>query len=397
MLKILCLTNHDLDGPDYGAALRGRKLFGLLARLGQVKVVLAGSHKFWDDQPRRTFGGFQLLQKIQFVSTGKPSLADRFRREFDPGFLNTNWHQATPAHRQWLQETMAQQDLIWVHGISVADGFGIQHWPQTVLDIDDIPSSYYRSLLSQARDPLARLHWQRQIWIRRRHETRLPERFAAVCVCSQPDLGLLTKADNNFVLPNGFDAPSGEPRYRPVVPPRLGFIGTFGYEPNVEGVRGFLDAVWPLILKRVPSARLRLSGAHGEKQNWQDYRNVDVLGWVQDAAAEMATWSLSIVPIFVGGGTRIKIAETFSRKCPLVSTSLGAYGYEVTHDRELLLADTPEAFTDCCVSILTNPAKGKVLAENAWKKFNEYWTWDKQASRVAEIVARATQENRKLS
>ena len=395
-MKILCLTNHDLDGPDYGASLRGRKLFGLLSRLGEVKLVLAGSHKFWDDRPPASFGGFDLLRKIEFLPTKNPSLVDRLRREFDPRFLNTNWYQAPDEDRRWLQAAIAQYDLVWIHGLSVADGFGLDRWPHSVLDIDDIPSSYYRSLLSQAQNPLDQLRWRRQIWIRRRHESRLSRRFDAVCVCSEPDRRLLIPSNNLFVLPNGFDQPPGEPQRAPTVSPRLGFIGTFGYAPNVAGVQWFLDHVWPLILKQVPAARLRLSGSHSEKQNWRTQPNVDVLGFVTDAAAEMATWSLSIVPVFVGGGTRIKIAEAFSRKCPLVSTSLGAYGYDVASGRELLLADTPAAFAAGCLAILQNPAQGQTLAENGWHKFNEHWTWDKQAGRIAEIVRRATHPPEKI-
>lgn len=387
MLKILCLTNHDLDGPDFGASLRGRKLFGLLARLGEVKLVLAGSAKFWNDDPPATFGGFPLLRKIAFQPANRLSLADRFRREFDPHYLNINLFQASPADRQWLLDTMKQYDLVWVHGVAVADGFGIQRWPNSVLDIDDIPSQYYRSLLNQAQGFLPRLRWRRQVWIRRRHEATLSARFNAVCICSEPDRQQLAPAKNYFVLPNGFDAPAGEPLREPATPPRVGFIGTFGYQPNVEGVRWFAENVWPLVRQKIPDARLRLSGAHSAKQNWQQYPNVDVLGWVADAAAEMATWSLSIVPVFVGGGTRVKIAEAFSRKCPLVSTTLGAYGYDVTHNQELLLADSPAAFAASCLSILEDPAQGRRLAEKGWKKFNEHWTWEKQTGRIQEIVA----------
>jgi len=127
-------------------------------------------------------------------------------------------------------------------------------------------------------------------------------------------------------------------------------------------------------------------GKDGTAQPWLARNNIDVLGWVADTQGEMATWSLTVVPIFSGGGTRVKIAEAFSRKCPVVATSLGAYGYDVTDGRDLLLADSAENFTAKCLEILNQPATGQILAENAWKKFNENWTWDKQAERIDQVV-----------
>jgi glycosyltransferase involved in cell wall biosynthesis len=110
--------------------------------------------------------------------------------------------------------------------------------------------------------------------------------------------------------------------------------------------------------------------------------NVDPLGWIDDAAAEIATWSAMIVPLHVGGGQRVKIPESFSRKCPVVSTSLGAFGYEVTDGRELLLADDPAEFAAACVSLICDPGSAAQMAERAYRAFLEKWTWDAIAPRI---------------
>ena len=89
-----------------------------------------------------------------------------------------------------------------------------------------------------------------------------------------------------------------------------------------------------------------------------------------------------IVPIQTGAGTRVKIADAFSRKCPLVSTSFGALGYAVQHDQELLLADEPDDFANACLSLIDDPAKAARLAEQGHKSFLEKWTWDAVAPRV---------------
>jgi glycosyltransferase involved in cell wall biosynthesis len=70
----------------------------------------------------------------------------------------------------------------------------------------------------------------------------------------------------------------------------------------------------------------------------------------------------------------------------VVSTKLGAYGYDVADGRELFLADAPEAFAAKCVRILSHPDEGKVMAECAWQKFLVNWTWEIAAKRVSEVA-----------
>jgi glycosyltransferase involved in cell wall biosynthesis len=109
---------------------------------------------------------------------------------------------------------------------------------------------------------------------------------------------------------------------------------------------------------------------------------VDILGELPDAASEIATWAGMVVPIRLGGGTRIKIAEAFSRKCPVVSTSLGAYGYDVQDREHLRIADAPAAFADACVDVVLNPAESAKLADRAFDKYLQNWTWDAIAPKV---------------
>lgn len=384
--KILCLTSSNPAEPDNGGILRVRNIFQRLSRIGQVRLVLAGDFQDLSLTIGSQLAGFELVDVMRFQPTGRWSLADCWRNEFDPGFLNTNHSQACPADRARLEQLIAGHDLVWVHNVQLANRFGLWRWPHSVLDIDDIPSSQYRTELAQAAGFPARLRARRQVRLWRRREEKLLERFDAVCVCSEPDRKLFGDSDRIFVLPNAFSTPAKLPERNPATPPRVGFVGDFRHPPNHQGMRWFTEKVWPHLLEKIPAARLRVMGKDGTAQPWLARNNIDVLGWVADTQGEMATWSLTVVPIFSGGGTRVKIAEAFSRKCPVVATSLGAYGYDVTDGRDLLLADSAENFTAKCLEILNQPATGQILAENAWKKFNENWTWDKQAERIDQVV-----------
>jgi glycosyltransferase involved in cell wall biosynthesis len=132
----------------------------------------------------------------------------------------------------------------------------------------------------------------------------------------------------------------------------------------------------------VPNVRLRLIGKDTDGTLKPTEPDVDALGWVANPAEEIATWSAMIIPVHRGGGTRIKIADAFSRQCPAVSTPLGAFGYDVENGRQLMLADTAEDFGRACIELIKNPARGAELAAKGWRDFLEKWTWDAIAPKV---------------
>jgi glycosyltransferase involved in cell wall biosynthesis len=139
---------------------------------------------------------------------------------------------------------------------------------------------------------------------------------------------------------------------------------------------------WPLIKREVPDARLRIVGKGSETDLKPGGPDIDGLGWVSDMTDEIASWSLMIVPIRLGAGTRVKIAQAFSLMCPVVSTSFGAYGYDVDDQVELLLADTARTFAEACVRTIREPSEANEMANRAWGQFLRQWTWEAIAPRV---------------
>jgi glycosyltransferase involved in cell wall biosynthesis len=156
--------------------------------------------------------------------------------------------------------------------------------------------------------------------------------------------------------------------------------------PNVEGVEWFLQSVWPLVKRRIPQARLRLVGGDTDRDFSKAGQDVDGLGYMADPCDEIATWSAMIVPIRVGGGTRVKIAQAFSRRCPVVSTPLGAFGYDVIDGEDILIANDPQSFSAGCIKLIEDPQFGTTIADNAWRKFLTSWTWNSIACGLESVV-----------
>jgi glycosyltransferase involved in cell wall biosynthesis len=147
----------------------------------------------------------------------------------------------------------------------------------------------------------------------------------------------------------------------------------------------FCRTVWPLITRQLPHLSLRIAGVGTEvASGWAPH--VEGLGHVVDAGAEMATWAVMIVPIRRGAGTRIKVLEGFARRCPVVATSLGAFGYDLRDGEELFIADAPEVFASRCVDLIRTPLLAHALTDRAHRRFLKCWTWDAHADIVRRAV-----------
>lgn len=323
-----------------------------------------------------------------FSVTDSPiqGVAERIRFELDPSYLNTDAIRVTESERGRMIQLLDQHDFVWVHTIKTANAFRILHWPNSLLDVDDLPSRVYASRARAGLGSIRGLLDLRMSGIWWRRERAFRTRFGALGVCSDADRKYLGGDGNIFTIRNGFSMPRAAYDRPSALPPRIGFIGWMRYTPNRSGVEWFIRHVWPLVKRQNPHVRLRLVGSGSERGLAPLGPDIDGLGYLEDPSEEIASWSAMIVPLKVGGGTRMKIAEAFSRRCPVVSTTLGAFGHELRNGEEILLADSARAFAQACVDLITNPELSERITANAWAKFLGEWTWDSIGRSVEAIV-----------
>jgi len=383
------VTAIDLDGPASGAIVRTQNIFRLLTRIGDVRLLFVDESGVNNRPPRTSMGGFQLAGSVKLLGPQSPTIIERVRNELDPSFLKTNGVEAAPESRAFVRELAAAHDVLWIHNLRVANEIGILKWTGSVLDIDDVPSSIIESQLPLSRGATAKLRLLRQLLLWRRRESRLLARFSAICVCSDADRKRLGGGDRIVVIRNGFVLDSQQKVRQPSIPHRLGLLGNFGHPPNLDGVTWFLNEVWDRILGEAPSTRLRLAGGNLPTTLLPAASNVDALGWVPSVGDEVATWSLGIVPIRFGAGTRVKLAELFGRRCPVVSTPIGAFGYEVVDGEHLLIRERAEDFASACLEMLQSPNAALALADRAHDAYLKNWTWEAQSAAVERAVEAA--------
>ncbi len=394
-IKILFLTSHCPSGRSYGTQIRTFNIVKTLGRLGKVSLIVAPWFPIDKESVDKTGREFNLTRIAYLARNEVRNPIVKVRRVLDPSFLNTDGIMACTSDREAVSRMIVEHDIVWVHTILTANAFQIFKWPHAVLDIDDIPSRLFYSAARFEKKAAKILDLYRKSLLWRCRERILKRRFDVIAVCSNEDRRYLGDDGRIQVIPNGFSMPQDVPYYSPTVPAKLGFIGTFRYEPNRKGIEWFIQNAWPMVKRSVPNAKLKLIGLGSDEYYANMGADIDGLGYVEDPTKEIASWSAMIVPVIIGGGTRIKIAEAFSRKCPVVSTSLGAFGYDVVDQKDLIIADNPKEFASACVRLLTNRELGRIISENGWKKYLQNWTWDAIGASVSKTVEKCLKRDNK--
>jgi len=380
--QILYLTSSWPHDKSFGGQLRALQIGRALQSVGQVTVTVIGSDAAPTEVIKRTADEFAVEPPMRVNVEPNRGLIPRLQWAFNPRFLNVHGCVVSAADRERLLKRLKDFDLVWVLNSRTPNILNQWHWPNSVLDIDDLPSAFQRTVSQNGAGLNEKLKAGIRMCLLQRRERFWKERFSVLSVCSEADRQYLGGGEHIHVIPNGFERPAVEPVRNLSTPPRIGFIGLYSYLPNMEGMKWFLRECWPLVKAQVPDARLRLAGKDTDGALKPNAQDVDALGYIDDPADEITTWSAMIIPVRHGAGTRVKIADAFSRKCPVVSTHLGAYGYDVEHGRELLLVDKPADFANACVSLIRDQAAATAMTERAYAAFLEKWTWDAIAPRV---------------
>jgi glycosyltransferase involved in cell wall biosynthesis len=191
----------------------------------------------------------------------------------------------------------------------------------------------------------------------RRFEPEQVRRFHHVIAVSEADrhaMSGMVDAEHVSVVPTGVDLSKYQydPAVRPSGPIAV-FTGSMDWEPNIDGVEFFCRQIWPLVLARVPNARFRIVGRDPHlrvKKLASD--SVEVTGTVPSIVEHLRSAAVFVVPLRMGGGTRIKIYEGMAMGKATVSTTVGAEGLDVEHGRDILLEDKPDTFADAIITFL---------------------------------------------
>lgn len=187
------------------------------------------------------------------------------------------------------------------------------------------------------------------------------------------------------VVENGVDCSYYQSRESHPKNSEMIFVGSMDWYPNSDAMVYFHQSILPKILERSPEAHLTLVGKSVPAEIQRDSARIKCTGFVPDIRPLVRDARLFICPIREGGGTRLKLLDAFAQGIPVVSTTVGAEGLDVTHREHLLLADSPQEFCDAVVELLEDDSLCESLAANARSYVERRFSFDVLGAKLSQL------------
>ncbi|HEX6706130.1 MAG TPA: glycosyltransferase [Albitalea sp.] len=244
----------------------------------------------------------------------------------------------------------------------------------TVCFTHNVEAEIFARHATQAQGALMRRVWASQQRKMQRFEREALSRFDAVVAVSERDAKQFRERHglaHTAVIPTGVDLDFFAWRAPPPVdaahPPTVVFTGSMDWAANIDGVQFFLDEVWPRVVARVPQARFKVVGRHPPAALVERARGpaVSFTGFVDDVRPHVQAAHVFVIPLRVGGGTRIKAFEAMAMGCPMVSTAIGIEGLDVVDGEHYLCRDSAEAQAAAVIDLLDSANQRMALSERA--------------------------------
>ena len=243
-----------------------------------------------------------------------------------------------------------------------------------VLFQHNVESEIWRRHAETETNPAKRLVYGREYQRMLGYERATVRKFHSVIAVSGHDRKLMSAwvdPARVTVVPTGVDLEQYAPEDSEREPgPLVMFTGAMDWEPNVDAMEYFCGEIWPAVKQRMPGARLRIVGRNpdGRVRSFAG-ESVEVTGRVPSVAKHLREAAVVVVPLRIGGGTRLKIYEAMAAGKAVVSTSVGAEGLDVHPGRDIILADSATEFGDAVLKLLQDrelrQRYGRAAAETA--------------------------------
>lgn len=299
----------------------------------------------------------------------------------------------SPQMRRAIDELIAREsfDSIVCDFPFVAPNLG-PHLSRCVLFAHNVETVIWQRQADTAPDPVRRAYFRMQAGRMFRLERDVCRTVAHTIAVSAVDAAHIREmfgVSSVTAVPTGVDVDYFAPQpARPAAD--LVFVGSMDWMPNIDGVRYFVTGILPRIRAVRPDCSLAIVGRRptAEIRGLADADpRITVTGTVADVRPWLWGSKVSVVPLRIGGGTRLKIYEAMAARLPVVSTSIGAEGLDVRHPDNIRLADSPEDFARQCVRLLESENEREALARAAWNLVSERYSWRSVTRQFEAVLA----------
>lgn len=393
-MHILWLKTELLHPVDKGGRIRTYNMLRALRRAHRVTyLTLDDGTAAPDAAARATTEYCHALIRVPFAPAAKGSarfFADLARNVVSPLPYAVARYRS-PAMRRAIEQAVTAGDVDVVVCDFLAPSLNVPNGlaAPTVLFQHNVETMIWERHAQVARHPVKKRYMAEQWRRMRRFEAAECRRFDHVVAVSpqdaevfRRDFGVRSVSD----VPTGVDTeyfhPSGQEARRPHA---LVFTGSMDWLPNEDAILWFAAEILPRVRARVPDATLAVVGRNptAPVRALDGANGVTVTGSVPDVRPYLERGAAFVVPIRIGGGTRLKIYEAMAMERAVVSTAVGAEGLPVRDGVDALLADEPQAFADAVVALLTDPARTAAVGHEAAAMVRARFGWDAVTARFA--------------
>lgn len=395
-MRVLFVTPYVPSPPTFGGQRRIHGLMQALSKRHALSLLALYNPTDpideWGERTRALFPDTELFAQPAFGLRGHAKrtaqLRSLFVRRSWDAISHRNEALALRLRERLIHETW---DAVVVEFAQMAVNLeGLPRIAPYIVDEHNIEYDLQQRSATSTASPLRRTFLEANWRKLRREEVAVWRTFNGVSVTSPRDLSIVQSHAPQaqcIVSPNGVDLDEFRPPAGAPEPDTIIFFGAHNYFPNADGLRFLFADIWPLVLAERPSAKLRVVGPLPPADIIAlRPPNVTFEGYVGDIVAEVGRAAIAIAPLRIGGGTRLKIVEAMALARPVVSTSIGAEGIDIEHDRDLLLADTPSEFADAVLSLLARPAEAAELGLRGRRLVEDAYSWDSSAGRLERLI-----------
>jgi glycosyltransferase involved in cell wall biosynthesis len=380
-MRILFLSRWFPYPPDNGSKIRIFNLVKQLAKSHDIALVsFADSLSQVDDTALRVLGEYCSSVNVLPYREFRPGTARAIAGLFSPSprsLVDTQQADAMAAVQDKFAY-FAPQLVIASQLAMVPYALRLRGVP---LLLEELELSTFLDATRPPAGPIRRIR-STLTWLKlAQYLRRVLPRFAACTVVSERELSNVRSVVSDYrevrIISNGVDVPHYSGDFGPAQPNSVVFSGALTYQANHDAARYFLSDIYPSILDTVPDVWLRITGhtPHGAAAQLPRQPGVEYTGYVADIRPVVGrTWA-SVVPLRLGGGTRLKILESMALGTPVVATSKGAEGLMTTAGKDILIADEPAEFARCVVGLLRSPEMRARLAEAGRRLVETTYDW----------------------
>lgn len=293
--------------------------------------------------------------------------------------------------RGWLSAN--RFDVAVCDFLSASLNFPTQLPLPCVLFQHNVESSLWTRMAKTETSPVRKMSYKIEAGKMERYEREALRRFHHIIAVSETDrqqMLAMGPSCSISVVPTGVDtekyqvfpSASGDP-------PRIVFTGSMDWEPNIDAMEWFCREIWPTIVLQFPQATFQIVGRNPHPRVKQlACATVEVTGTVPSVADYLRDAAVVIVPLRIGGGTRLKIFEAMAMGKALVSTTIGAEGLDVTSGENCILADDPSSFGDSILTLLSDVQLRRKY-EKAAAALAARYDWSNIARQFEEVLQQA--------